>query len=144
MLYEECISAFKEIQDKNFLAYTVRRLGQVALRQGEFEKAELLCRESLSLNQGVRDERGIVACLSAFAGIATARGQSVFAAHLFGAVESFLSALGLRLLQVDQMEYDRNVSTLRAQLNSASLEKAWAKGAAMTIEQAVTFALEPT
>jgi predicted ATPase/DNA-binding SARP family transcriptional activator len=144
LLYEECVSALKEIRDQNFLAYAVRRLGQVACRQGEFEKAALLCGESLSLNQGLRDERGIVACLSAFAGIATARGKSVSAAHIFGAVKSLLSALGIRLSPIDGTEYNRNVAALREKLDRVTLEKTWAKGATMTLEQAVTFALEET
>ena len=68
----------------------------------------------------------------------------MLAAQLFGAVEVLLGIRSIRMLQIDQMEYDRNVSTLRAQMNSATLEKAWAKGAAMTMEQAVSFALEGT
>ena len=141
-LYEECVSAFREIQDQNFLAYTVRRLGQFAYRQGEYEKAALLCGESLSLNQGLRDERGIVACVAAFAGIATARGKFVFAARLFGAVESLLDALGIRLLKSDEMEHDHNVAELCEKLDRVTLEKAWAKGKAMTMEQVIVFALE--
>jgi predicted ATPase/DNA-binding SARP family transcriptional activator len=143
-LYEECVIAFKEIRDQNFLAYAVRRLGQLASRQDEFEKATLLCGESLSLNQGLRDERGVIASLSAFAGIATARGNFVFAARLFGAIESFISTLGIRLLQIDEMEYDRNVAALREKLDRVTLEKAWAKGKVMTIDQAIAFAPEDT
>jgi predicted ATPase/DNA-binding SARP family transcriptional activator len=143
-LYEKCIAAFKEIRDQNFLAYTIRHLGQVLYRQGEFAKADLLCRESLFLNQGLKDERGIIACLSAFAGIAVRRGNFKFAAHLFGAVESFLRALDLRLLQIDELEYDRNIAMLREKLDRPTLEKAWAKGKAMTMEQAIAFTLEET
>jgi len=140
-LYEECVTALREIRDQNFLAYTIRRLGQVVCRQGEFAKASLMYGESLSLNHGLKDERGVIACLSAFAGIAVVRGKFELAAYLFGAVESFLRALGIRLLQTDEMEYDRNVANLRAQLDEATLEKAWAEGHAMTLEQAVEYAL---
>jgi non-specific serine/threonine protein kinase len=142
LFYEEGVSAFKEIRDQNFLAYTVRRLAQVACREGEFEKAALLCRESLSLNQGLRDARGILASLSAFAGIATARGKFVSAALLFGAVVSLLSALGTRLFHIDELEYDRNVAALREKLGRVTFEKAWVKGAAMSLEQAIAFAFE--
>jgi predicted ATPase len=141
-LYEECAGAFKEIRDQNFLAYAVRHLGQVACRQGEFEKAAILCGESLSLNQSLKDERGVIACLSALAGIVAARGKVRLASQLFGAVEALLGARSIRLLQVDQMEFDRNVSTSRSQLDSETLDNAWAKGLAMTLEQAVEFALK--
>jgi predicted ATPase/DNA-binding SARP family transcriptional activator len=144
LFYEEVVSAFKEIRDQNFLAYTARRLAQVACREGEFEKATLLCRESLSLNQGLRDERGILASLSALASIAAARGKFVSAALLFGAVVSLLSALGIRLLHIDEMEYDRNVAALREKLGRVTFEKARVKGAAMSLEQAIEFALKET
>jgi predicted ATPase/DNA-binding SARP family transcriptional activator len=142
--YEEAVSAFREIRDQNFLAYTLRRLGQVACREGEFESAALLCGESLSLNQGLRDERGVMACLSAFAGIAAARGKFVVAARLFGAVESFLRRLGIRLLPIDGIEYDHNVAALRGKLARRTLERAWTNGAAMNLEQAAAIALRET
>ena len=142
LLYEDCIHVFREIGDQNFLGYVVRRLGQVVCRQGEFEKAALLCGESLSLNQGMRDERGVIASLSAFAGIALARGRSALAAQLFGAVESLLNARRVRMLHVDRMEFDRNVSTLRSQLNSETLGQAWAKGKTMSLNEAIALALE--
>ncbi len=140
-LYEISINALRAIDDRNFLAYSVRRLGQLAWYQGQFEKATLLCRESLVLNQKLRDDRGIIACLSAFADIALAHGNAVLGAQLFGAVQALLNARGIRLLQVDRIEFERNVTTLRAELDSATLEKAWTKGASMTLEQAIEFAL---
>jgi non-specific serine/threonine protein kinase len=140
--YEECVSAFQEIRDQNMLAYTIRHLGQVAGRQGDFKKAALLCAESLSLNQRLKDERGVIACLAAFAGIAVARAKAVVASRLFGAVEALLGGRNIRLLPVDQIEFDRNVSSLRTQLDSATLHKIWVEGSAMTMEQAVEFALK--
>jgi predicted ATPase len=142
--YEECVSAFQEIRDQNFLAYSIRRLGQVAGRQGDFEKAVLLCAESLSLNQGLKDERGVIASLSALAEIAVAREKIVVASRLFGAVEALLGRRNIRLLPVDQIEFDRNVSGLRAQLDSATLHKIWVEGGAMTLDQAIEFALNET
>ena len=142
MLYEQCSATLREIHDGNFLAYVVRRLGQLAWHRGEFEKATELCKESLKLDLELGDERAVIACLSAFAGIALARGKIVLAAHHFGSVQALLHARAVRLLPTDQMEYERNVSSLRSQLNPATLEKAWTKGAEMTMERALEFALE--
>jgi len=143
-LYEQCSSTLREIHDGNWLAYIVRRLGQLAWHRGEFEEATELCKESLNLNQALMYDRGVIMCLSAFAGIALARGKALPAAHLFGAVSALLTARTIRLLPIDQIEYDRNVSSLRSQLDLATLENAWAKGAKMTLEDAVAFALEET
>ena len=142
ILYEQCSRALREIHDGNWLAYIARRLGQLAWHRGEFEEATKLCKESLNLNQALRYDRGVIMCLSAFAGIALARGKALLAAYLFGAVSALLTARTIRLLPIDQIEYDRNVSSLRSQLDPATLENAWAKGAKMTLEKAVEYALE--
>jgi hypothetical protein len=42
------------------------------------------------------------------------------------------------------MEHERNVSDLRSQLDSETLEKAWAIGARMTLEQAIDYLLDMT
>jgi hypothetical protein len=60
---------------------------------------------------------------------------------LFGAVQTLLSTMNFRLLQIDHIESERNLAALRKQPDQPSLEKAWAKGAAMTKEQAIEFAL---
>jgi predicted ATPase len=143
-LYQESISALRAIQDQNFLAYTARHLAQVACRQADFAEAELLCRESLSLNQGLRDERGLIACISAIAAIALARERAVLASQLFGAVGALLGARNMRMLQIDQLEYERNVKILRSQLDEKALAKSWAKGSGLSLDEAIALALEET
>lgn len=139
--YQQSASALREIRDRNFLAYVVRRLGQLAWHCGEFEKASIFCEESLTLNQDLGDERGVIASLSAFGGIAAAQGDLPRAAQLFGAVEEMLNSKNIRLVYMDRKELERNMAILRGQLNPAALEKAMKKGASMTVDQAVEFAL---
>ena len=142
--YGESISALRALEDRNFLAYVVRRMGQLTWNQGEFEKADLFCRESLTLNQELGDERAVIASISAFAAIATAQGRLLPAAQLFGAVEALLMSKNIQLVHMDRMEYDRNVATLQAQLAPLTFEKVWKRGYSMTLEQAIEFALKET
>jgi len=140
--YEESANTLREVQDRYTLALAVRRLGQLALHEGDYETANTLCKESLNLNIEVEDRRGTLACLSAIAGITLARGQTKSAAQLFGAVQALRDMMNLRLLKIDHNEFKRNLAALRKQPDQPSLEKAWAKGEAMTKEQAVEFALK--
>jgi tetratricopeptide (TPR) repeat protein len=142
--YGESISALRELRDRNFLAYVVRRMGQLKWYQGEYEKAALFCRESLTLNQELGDERGAIACISAFAGIATAQGRLAPAVQLFGAVEALLRSKNIQLVHMDRMEYDHNVATLHAELDPLTFEKVWRRGASMSLERAIEFALKET
>jgi predicted ATPase/DNA-binding SARP family transcriptional activator len=139
--FQESKNILREVGDKVSLALAVRRLGQLALHEGDFKTATAACAESLDLNMKAEDHRGVLACLSAFAGIALERGQAKAAAQLFGAVQTLLSTMNFRLLQIDHIESERNLAALRKQPDQPSLEKAWAKGAAMTKEQAIEFAL---
>ncbi|HJZ45519.1 MAG TPA: hypothetical protein VKE41_00065 [Roseiflexaceae bacterium] len=43
---------------------------------------------------------------------------------------------------VDQVCDDRDIATTRAQLDDATFAAAWAEGRAMTLEQAIAYALE--
>ncbi len=71
-----------------------------------------------------------------------ANGQPERAARLFGASESILQNLGASLQPADQIEIDRYQDDVRAQLDEKTFEKAWAEGRAMSIEDAVAYALD--
>ena len=60
-------------------------------------------------------------------------------AHL---VETQLASLGIRLLYMDKMEYDRNLAVLQANMDPRTLQKFWGKGNGMFLEEAIVFALE--
>ena len=140
--YEESIAILRAAGDRNFLAYTIRRLGQLAWRAGEYKKAIALCRKSLDLNQEVSDPRGVVACLAGFAAIAAAQGDYKRAAVLMGAVEAQLDSIGIRLLYIDKLEFDRNLTQLHNQFDEKSLARLWAKGRKMNGQEAIRSALE--
>jgi non-specific serine/threonine protein kinase len=140
--YEQSANALRGIRDRNYLAYVVRRLGQLAWHRGEFEKAALFSHESLTFNQELGDQRGVIASLSAFAGIATAEGRQAYAVHLLGAVDTLLRSKNIQLVYMDRMEYERNLAKLQAQVDQRTFEKAWTKGSSATVEQAIQFALK--
>ncbi len=140
--YVQSTQALREWGDRNFLAYAVRRLAQLEWYYAEYEEADQLCRESLVINQELGDVRGIVASLSAYGGIATARGDLTRASQLFGAVDTYLESMKIRLVYMDRLERERNLSILRGRSEQAVLAQAWQQGTLMSIEQAIKFALQ--
>jgi predicted ATPase/DNA-binding SARP family transcriptional activator len=161
-LYKESVEILKTVGDINFLAYSLRRLAQLAWCQGDHERAIPLCRESLTLNIQVNDPRGILACLAGFADIALAQGRLERAAVLMGAVDAQLSsadsqpterteerhqfvagnAIGIRLLYIDKMEYERNLALIREQVDEQTLAKFWIRGQKLSFQEAITLTLE--
>lgn len=143
-LFEETIGILKEPGDINFLSYSIRRLGHLLWREGDYKAAFALCRESLYLNQQVGDTRGVLACLAGFAAIAVAQGKFERAAQLMSAMEAQLSSSGIRLLYVDKLEYERNLPIVREKLDKKTLDKFWVEGRGMSLDEAITFALGET
>ena len=126
----------------NFQAYSVRRLAQLAWLEGDYVKAKDLSTESLNLNLEVGDRRGVIACLAGFAAIAVAQGKLECAIQIVSAVEIQLDLIGIRFLQVDNTEYERNLAYLRANMDEKALAMFWAKGREMSFDDAIAFALE--
>ena len=75
--------------------------------------------------------------------VAWARSLPERAARMFGAAERLRESIDAVLPLAEQLELDRNVSRLRAHLGDAALQSAWAEGRAMTLEQAIEYALAP-
>lgn len=140
--YEEAARLMREVREINWLGYIVRRLGYVKLHLGSRADVSAFFSESLTLNVEVAHQLGTIACLGAFAALALAQGKEMRAAQLCGAAERLLVAASFQ--RWDQVEYDQTVMELRSNVDSKTLEKAWAKGAAMTLEDAIAFALEET
>jgi hypothetical protein len=133
-LYRESANLLRELGEKSFLAYSLRRFGILALHQGHYARATALCKESLTLNVELEEQPGIVMCLAALAAIIAAQGKPMRAAQLFGAVESLVDTLAAPLPMIDRVEYDRNLAAVRAQLDEAIYTAACAAGRALTIE----------
>jgi len=75
------------------------------------------------------------------AGPVGAKGQPERAARLLGASEALHDALGLGPTISDQHEINGYVAAVRAQLDEAVFEAAWAEGRAMSLEEAIAYAL---
>jgi non-specific serine/threonine protein kinase len=142
-LYEEAVSVLMgpSVGDINFLGYPLRRLAQVAWREGRFAEAGEYCGESLRLNRAISDPRGVLCCLAGFAAIARAQGYFERAALLMAAVEAQLAMLSIRLLFMDRMEYERSLAGLRERLTETDLRETWQEGRKMSLDEAVHFAL---
>ena len=76
--------------------------------------------------------------LEGLASLEAGQGDPAWAARLWGAAEALREAIGAPMAPVDRPDYDRAVTAARAQLGERAFATAWAKGRAMTPEQALT------
>jgi non-specific serine/threonine protein kinase len=143
-LYEEAISYLKELGDANRMTYPLRRLGYITLYEKNYSEAARLFGESMELNHQLNHLQGMTACLVAFAAIHRTLGSLEVTAVLCGCVEKLVQQMAASLWFIDTVEYDRSASELKSALNENAVSTAWAKGRAMTLEQAREFALKET
>ncbi len=141
VLYEESLAVGREIGDKDRIASEYHNLAYVSHHLGDYPQAAALFRQSLILSQEVGDTLLTVVCISGMAVEAQAMGHLKRAARLFGAAQALIEAITNRRVPADQIEYQRNLTALRAQLDEAAFQSAWAAGKAMTMEQAIEFAM---
>jgi hypothetical protein len=85
------------------------------------------------------DKDGIAWLLNIFGAVAAARGDPVRGARLLGLSKAIYNGISLGY---SGQNYEHFVDTARAQLDEAAFTKAWEEGQAMTMEQAIEYALE--
>jgi tetratricopeptide (TPR) repeat protein len=147
--YQEGLSLFRQLDNTWRIANFLLHLGIVALDEGDDGQAGAYLVESLTLLRNLGDRWLAVHALEVCAGVVAARGagqagvggEGRRAARLFGAVEAERETLGAPTLPIYQAHYQRGVAAARALLDGATFAAAWAAGRAMSLEQAIAYAL---
>jgi len=140
---EEGVAIAREIEDDWALALALRNLGIGAFRLGDYEQAVVQLRESLAVLRETGNPL-YMQNLELLAAAVSMRGEHERAAWLFGAAEALREAVGAFVLPLYRAEYERGVAAVRSGLDEVAFSAAWSEGRAMTPEQAVEYALEPS
>jgi hypothetical protein len=98
-------------------------------------------RESLAKLSELGNRRDVAACLEGLAAVFHGQGQPERAARLFGVAAAVREALGAPLPPVDQADHERHIAGGRAALGEEAFEVIWNEGRAISMEEAVAYAL---
>ncbi len=107
---------------------------------GDEQQAKTLYKQGLHLwqdMQRVDNGLGIVRGLAELAEVAAAQGQAERAGRLFGAADRLLPSASL-----SRDDLNSRVAEARMHLDATAFTAGWTAGQAMTVEQAVTDALQ--
>ena len=116
-------------------------LGRLQLKRGNFLQAQQELRESLVLLKEGSALYIIPHSLESFAFLSSALKKAPRAARLFGATQTLREKFGTPLPPGYRTEYESYLASTRAQLDEATFNAAWSEGNAMTMEQAIEYAL---
>ncbi len=141
-VYEECLAISQETGEVIRQAMSNGNLSYVAFHEGEYERARIL--NVLQLRQMVElgAKLGTADGLAGSAGPLAKLGEPVKAARLLGAANALLGGMGIEHQAGDQHEFDMYTAEVRAMLDETTFETAFAEGQAMSLEEAVAYALE--
>jgi predicted ATPase len=114
-----------------------------ALRQhGKFDEAIALYKMVLPIWQDFGHRAAVAHEVECLGYIASAQGQNERAARLLGAAEAIRKTINSTLNGIELVEYEKEIAALRAGLDENKMQAAWAEGRALTMDQAIEYALQ--
>jgi predicted ATPase/class 3 adenylate cyclase len=134
-VYEEIGATFNVILEKSNLAHLERKLGN-------FADALEYYRETIIAFRDMGQTGAIAHQLECFGFIALAQHQMERALQLFAAASTLRQKSGRPMTPDEQTYFDEQLRNVRAQMPAKQFDSAWSKGHAMSMEQAIQFALE--
>jgi predicted ATPase/DNA-binding SARP family transcriptional activator len=140
-LSEQSLSLGRQAGNEWVVAMALFLAGDVARALEQHERAIAMLKESLAHFRAFRSPWGICLVLSLAAAISVERGQPERGARLFGAEQALRDAIGYVMNVRWRPVHERDLASARVALGDEAFTAAWAKGEAMTREQAVEYAL---
>jgi non-specific serine/threonine protein kinase len=141
-LLEEQLALCRELGASETLVHTLGALGHLARDQGDCAQARSFYSESMVLRRETGHGVALAQSFEDLAALACREQQHERAIRLLGAGEAFCEMLGARPPVALVDEYERTVADGRAALGEAAFAAAWAAGRAMSLDDAVAYALE--
>jgi predicted ATPase/class 3 adenylate cyclase len=141
-LTEESVALHREVGTRGGVAVGLYNLGWIALLQNDLDRAADLYRDSLSLSWDTGMNPLVQMALEGFACVAGAEGETERAARLWGAAQSLHATKGIPRDPDFLAEADARISAVRSGMGEEVWEEAWGKGRVMTLDEAVSYALE--
>jgi tetratricopeptide (TPR) repeat protein len=143
--YEECLALDRDLGAfPTRMVEVLRALGELALQRGALAEARERLRESLTIASRLRDLEQVAQVLEALASLAasTAEDKPERALRLAGAAAALRKQSGQPLLPAEPATVMSQLTSVRQTNAVAAQGAAWTEGQAMTLEQAIAYALE--
>jgi len=137
----EAVAAATRLGMKYQLMYALLASARVAAAAGDLGRAHDEAYLALTTGHGIRAQPGITDILELLGGLAHAAEEQHKAARLLGAADALRQATGYRRFLLYQDGYDAEVAELRSSMGDAAYRQAFNEGAALTFDDAMTYAL---
>ena len=134
-VYEEIGAPFNAILEKSNLAHLERKLGN-------YQRALEYYRETILAFRDMGQTGAVSHQLECFGFIAVAQGENERALQLFAAATALREKAGTPMRPEEKVFFDQQLKTLRDKMDSPTLEWIWSKVHALSMDDAITLAVE--
>jgi non-specific serine/threonine protein kinase len=141
-LNQQSLAVFRRIGNRRMSANVLTAVGRVARARGDSAQARASLAEALVFHQDVGDAGQMPHVMYTVAALDADVGRLEDAVRLAAAGAKLEESLGTRVWPVILRERDAWLEPARRALGDESFARGWAKGQAMTREEAVAYALE--
>jgi tetratricopeptide (TPR) repeat protein len=140
--HEESLEMCRRMGMRDCMAESLLGLANIAHLQGDHGSALALCRQSLAILLEIRDQRELPRLLEKIALLLILQRKPAPGASLCGAAQAIRERTTISRPPNDRAEYEQHVEWSRRELGHERFTVAWASGHAMTLEQAISYALK--
>ena len=141
VLHEESLFIFRNLGDTYFESVALRFIGMLQVKQGDFMRGMTTLREALILAQQLNSKYEIAAGLNWFGEAERHAGRPAHAVHFHWAARNVYDSIGA-WRQENEPEFERSLAACHTALGESAFAEAVEQGRALTVEQAIEYALE--
>jgi predicted ATPase/DNA-binding CsgD family transcriptional regulator len=138
---DRAVAAAAKLGTKYQLMFSLLASARVAAATGDAGRAHDDVHQALTIGRGIESKTGIIIALEYLGGLPGITDDHDKAARLLGAADAFRHVIGFPRPWLHQGGYDAAVGALRASMGEAAFGQALDEGAALTLDDAVTYAL---
>lgn len=141
-LHEEALTEFQQIGERYFEVVAFRYIGILKLKQGDIAGGMPALQESLILAHEMDSKYEIGVVLYWFGEAEKYLENHARAVHLYSVAKGVFISIGAWGRKEDETDFENDLAPCRAALGEAAFAEAVELGRAMTMEQAIAYALE--
>ncbi len=132
----------KKMGNKRIVYSSQSEFAHVLREHGELDEPLATYRDLLPKWRDLGHRAAVAHELECIAYILVRKEEPERAATMFGAAEVLREAIDSVMTKAEQVEYEKEISSLRAGMDEKEFASLWAQGRSMTIEEAIAFALK--
>jgi predicted ATPase/DNA-binding CsgD family transcriptional regulator len=138
---DQAVAVASKLGMKFQLMFSLLASARAAAATSDAGRAHEDAHQALTIGRGIKSQTGITIALESLGELAGVTGDHDKAARLLGAADALRQVIGFPRARLNQAGHDAAVAVIRASIGDAAFDKAWDEGVALTIDDAVSYAL---